>query len=432
MKRVSLLLAGLTAGAGALAIVGHPVSGDEDKKQREVTGQRLPLPAGERVWVRGNDRGPPGEGPLTQPSPSPGERDDGLKAVTRCHPALNHAGKCGDETKKPELAFRIEMAKEPYRPFEPIPMKLVLENIGRSTTQVNGRLLVNRPDAPQSRNEGDVYFVVKRLCDDDDCKETDGAGRKFIDVVMAPWLETTDFVWLAPNEKLERTYDDIARAFSLRDPGDYVVAAVYSSFQDGTGSMWRGKIRSNKVRISVGGSAIPAPTPPPPTPREQAINEYFDTTVPAPGEPFLSAVPSTAKLMVTAAKTEVNAGERVSLILALENTSRDRAMRVNASMAVAPYGSGDVWLWVRSATGDSIHFGSSVCRLSSARTPDALDLAPGARLVRVYNGLAADYQLGAGEYTIVGSYTPEFSPARVGGALTDALGSAEFRLRIRR
>lgn len=149
-----------------------------------------------------------------------------------------------------ELRLTIEPARTSYRVFEPMTVRLILENGFDRTVAVNGRLLLNDPVAPDS--ERDIIFILVG---------PDGTELPFQCDVDAIAPQEEDFVSLAPGEYLEREYD-LAQSFEVMHAGVYVVVAMYENQDDGGEfglEAWTGVLESEGLEIELAPSE-PIPT----------------------------------------------------------------------------------------------------------------------------------------------------------------------------
>lgn len=137
-----------------------------------------------------------------------------------------------------ELILRLERDRVPVD--NPVIAYVVLRNRSNQPLTVNGRLLLNKPFAPESMR--DISFTING--------PPDYFSLVRFNINAGP-AEANHFVEIKPGEALERTYT-LTKYYSLHEPGIYKIKATYlnTTAHDVLGRQaWIGRVDSPWVTL---------------------------------------------------------------------------------------------------------------------------------------------------------------------------------------
>ena len=139
------------------------------------------------------------------------------------------------------LELMLELDRDVYKLGQTIQAKVILRNAGSEPVLVNARLAWNREAAPFPFRE--ITFQWTR---------SSGANPNFALIVDRGFPKDDDFIQLAPNATVERTFD-ITFYFEIEETGGYSLQAIYenqSEPEDGR-EVWKGELKSNLISFTV-------------------------------------------------------------------------------------------------------------------------------------------------------------------------------------
>ncbi len=139
-----------------------------------------------------------------------------------------------------DLRLTIQLDKAAYRRREPIPCRILLENVSEKALVVNHRFLVNTPGGPH-----EITFQILG---------PDKKSVPFATEVRASF-QSDAYVTLVPEDVVGRTYD-LRKDHALAQPGAYTVRAFYENQKDAPAAQklppaWKGTLESNRVAFTL-------------------------------------------------------------------------------------------------------------------------------------------------------------------------------------
>lgn len=144
---------------------------------------------------------------------------------------------------KQPLELRLWLDKASYSASEPIHASMALKNTGKQPVWVNARFYMSAPTGPGNGRDG--HFIVTA---------PSGAELPCMVTVRAGFPKSDDFKRLEPGQEITMgSPRELRRFFDLKEPGTYVVRAVYqNAFGAELGlDAFKGPLESKPVMFTI-------------------------------------------------------------------------------------------------------------------------------------------------------------------------------------